>query len=204
MKLCDPLVRAVTANGKKYRVNLDFRRVFQMIGVSADTDLLPAARVYLALKCVMRRPPRNDTTCAAIYAELCKNLFPDATKKIDGPKLTDFEQDADLIRAAFLQAYGINLWRDRLHWTEFSALLAALPQGSRYADILGIRARPVPPATNYNQKEREWLINAKAACALDMTEDEKKRSYQAGVRSMAASMMAYADYMRGNGGGGNA
>lgn len=185
-------------------MNLDFRRVFEMIRVTADTNLLPRARVYLALKCVMRRPPKNDAKCAALYATLCKEIFPNASKKGDGPKLTDFEQDADLIRAAFWQAYGINLWRDRLHWTEFSALLSALPQGSRYADILGIRARPIPAATKYNQQEREWLINAKAACALVMSDEEKTKSYQAGLRAMATSMMAYAEYMRGNGGENNA
>ena len=198
MRLTEPLIRSIDAGGRRYRVNLDFRRVLAMIEAAADKNLLPGARIYRAMKCVTRRPPRDDAKCAALYVALCKELFPAARQKSDGPKLTDFEQDADLIRAAFLQVYGVNLWRDKLHWTEFSALLAALPQGNRYAEILGIRARPVPAPTKYNQQEREWLISAKAACALDMTEEEKQSSYQAGLRAMSESMQAYARKRGGN------
>ena len=194
MRLTETLPRTVTANGRHYRVDLDFRRVFAMLAAMRRDDLLPAARVYTALRCVMRRPPKNDARCLAVFAALCGVLFGERGKKpdTDGPKLTDFEQDADLIRAAFLQAYGINLWRDKLHWLEFTALLGALPSGSRYADILGIRARPMPEATKYNAKEREQLAMAKAACALDMTDEERAASYAAGLRAMSESMRAYA------------
>ena len=194
MRLTETLPRAVTANGRRYRVDLDFRKVFDMLAVMRKDDLIPSARVYRALRCVMRRPPRNDARCMAVFAAVCGVLFSERGKKPDtgGPKLTDFEQDADLIRAAFLQAYGINLWRDKLHWVEFTALLGALPGGSRYADILGIRARPMPEATKYNAKEREQLAMAKAACALELREDERATSYAAGLRAMSESMRAYA------------
>lgn len=193
MRLTETLPRAVTVNGRRYRVDLDFRRVFDMLAVMRRDDLIPGARLYTALRCIMRRPPRNDARCLAVFTAVCGILFPDKGKKPpDGPKLTDFDQDADLIRAAFLQAYGINLWRDKLHWIEFTALLGALPNGSRYADILGIRARPMPEATKYNVKEREQLAAAKAACALEMTEEERAMSYAAGLRAMSESMRAYA------------
>lgn len=196
MKLTETLPRVIAANGRKYRVDLDFRRVFEMLAVMRRDDLIPNARVYRALRCIMRRPPKNPARCLALFAAACRILFSDHGKKaMDGPKLTDFEQDADLIRAAFLQAYGINLWRDKLHWIEFTALLNALPNGSRYTDILGIRARPMPEATRYNAKEREQLATAKAACALELTEDERATSYAAGLRAMSDSMRAYA--MRG-------
>ena len=194
MRLTETLPRAVTVNGRRYRLDLDFRRVFDMLAAMRRDDLIPAARVYTALRCVMRRPPRNDARCAAVFVAVCGVLFQDKGKKAldGGPKLTDFEQDADLIRAAFLQAYSINLWRDKLHWLEFTALLGALPSGSRYADILGIRARPMPEATKYHAKEREQLAMAKAACALEMTDEERATSYAAGLRAMSESMRAYA------------
>ena len=193
MKLTETLPSVVVANGRKYRVDLDFRRVFDMLATMRRDDLIPNARMYQALRCITRRPPKNPARCLALFAVVCKILFSDHGKKaMDGPKLTDFEQDADLIRAAFLQAYGINLWRDKLHWIEFTALLNALPNGSRYTDILGIRARPMPEATRYNAKEREQLAMAKAACALELTEDERATSYAAGLRAMSESIRAYA------------
>lgn len=192
MKLQDDLPRRVTAEGRAYRVNLDFRRVLKLLAVMADETLIDEAREYLALKCVMRRPPRSAKRRAAVLAAVCAVCFPQR-KKATGPKMTDFEQDADLIRAAFLQEYGVNLWRDKLHWLEFSALLAGLPEGSRYSDVLGIRARPMPAPTKYNAELRQWLTKAKAEYAVRMTKREEENSYQTGLRLMAEGLLALAE-----------
>ena len=189
MKLYERLPDCVTVDGKKYRLDLDFRNVLRMIEVLSRDDLIPAAREYLALKCVMHRPPKRG---GAVLDELRKLLFP-ANRKADGKRLTSFEQDADMIRAAFRQAYGIDLYRDKVHWMEFQALLSALPEGSRYSEVLGIRAREMPPATKYNQAEREWLAKAKAACALEMSDDERDRAYAQGVKSVFAGLLAWAE-----------
>jgi hypothetical protein len=190
MKLYDRLPESVEVGGRRYRLNLDFRNVLRMMEILARDDLIPPARRWLALKCVMRRPPRD--TAAALEA-LRAMLFPARPREADGKRLTSFDQDADLIRAAFRQAYGIDLYRDKLHWMEFSALLAAPPEGSRYSEVLGIRARPMPAATKYNQAEREWLAKAKAACALEMSEDERRRAYAEGVKSVFAGLLAWAE-----------
>ena len=83
---------------------------------------------------------------------------------------------------------------------EFQALLAALPEGSRYSEVVGIRAREMPPATKYNQAEREWLAKAKAACALEMSEDERERAYAEGVKSVFAGLLAWAEGSGNRGG----
>ena len=54
MKLYERLPDSVTADGKKYRLDLDFRNVLRMIEILSRDDLIPAAREYLALKCVMK------------------------------------------------------------------------------------------------------------------------------------------------------
>lgn len=189
MRLQDRLPRSVTVDGRRYRVDLDFRNVLKMMDVLARTDLMGGARAYLALKCLMRRPPRN---AAPVLDALRPILFPETRRSADGQKLTDFKQDAALIRAAFLQAYGINLWRDRLHWLEFADLLAGIPEGSRYSDVLGIRARPMPQATKHNAKEREWLMQAKARCALQMDDNEREANYSRCVQNVFAGLLAMA------------
>ena len=187
--LHEKLPDSVTVNGRRYRLDLDFRNVLRMMDVMDRKDLLPGARAYVALKCVMKRPPKD---AAPVLAAVNALLFPARKKSEKREKLTDLKQDADLIRAAFLQSYGVNLWRDRLHWFEFSGLLACIPGGSRYADIIGIRARPMPEATKYNAKEREWLMKAKAEYAVEMTAEEQERSYQEGLHNMAMSLLAIA------------
>ena len=189
MKLQDRLPDSITVLGKRYKLDLDFRNVLRMMEVMARDDLIPTARDYLALRCVMKRPPKHTGPMIDALRAL---LFPER-KHGDGKRLTSFDQDADLIRAAFRQAYGIDLYRDRLHWMEFQTLLAALPEGSRYSEVLGIRARPMPAATKYNQAEREWLAKAKAACALEMSDNERERAYAEGVRSVFAGLLAWAE-----------
>jgi hypothetical protein len=188
MKLHERLPDAVTVDGKRYRVDLDFRNVLRMIDALGREDMLPGAREYVALKCVMKRPPRNTGAAIAALREM---LFTGG-KKQSGEKMTDFVQDADLIRAAFLQAYGINLYRDRLHWLEFTGLLACLPTGSRYADILSIRARPMPKPTKYNGDERKWLAEAKAKFAVRLTDKEMADSLQMSLHSTTLSLLALA------------
>ena len=188
MKLAERLPERIIVGRRSYRVDLDFRNVLRMMDVMEDDTLLPSARNWRALRCVMRRPPKDTATALEAVRRIC---FSD-TPKGSGQKLTSFEQDADLIRAAFRQTYGIDLWRERLHWLEFTALLAALPDGSRYADILGIRARPMPKATKYNAEEREWLARAKASCALRMSDKEQARAYDEAVRNVFAVLSGLA------------
>lgn len=189
MRLQDTPPSSVTVNGKRYRMRFDFRRVLDMMAVLEQDDLLPDARTYRALKCVMRRP-RGDQ--GAILEAVKALLFPAARETEKHERITDFEQDADYIRAAFLQCYHINLYRDKLHWMEFSALLSALPEGPRYSEILGIRARPMPTATKYNAEERKWLAKAKAAYALKKTDQEIQKDLANGMRLMAESLLELA------------
>lgn len=188
MKLYEMLPDGVTVDGKFYKMDFSFRNVFRMIEILDRDDLLPEAREYNALRCLCKKP-RN---VHKVLAEVKKLLFK-APRKADGQKVTDFAQDAGLIRAAFRQAYGIDLYRENLHWIEFTELLNAIPEGSRYSEIVGIRARPVPAANKWNQKEREWLIKAKQDVALEMTEKERAARYDRDVANIAAFLMGMAE-----------
>ena len=188
MKLQDRLPEGVTVDGKFYRMDFDFRNVLRMIEILDRNDLLPEAKAYKALQCVCKRPKNAPKVLEGVKA-----LLFTGPRKTAGNKVTDFIQDAGLIRAAFRQAYGIDLYRDRLHWIEFTELLNAVPEGNRYSEVVGIRARPIPPATKWNQKEREWLIKAKNDLALEMTEEERANKYDQDVSNIAAFLMGMAN-----------
>ena len=51
----------------------------------------------------------------------------------------DYQCDAGYIVAAFQQAYGIDLTREKLHWFRFRALFAALPEETLMAKIMSWR-----------------------------------------------------------------
>jgi len=190
MKLQERLPDGVTVKGRFFRMDFDFRNVLRMLDELARDDLMPEAKIYRALRCLMKRPPRD----AAPVMEAVKGLlFPETKQNAKKDKITDFEQDADLIRAAFLQSYGINLWRDRLSWFEFSSLLACMPEGSRYSEVLGIRTRPMPSATKWNAEERRSLAEAKARYAVRMTDQERAQQMADGLRSVALSLLTLAE-----------
>ena len=194
MKLQDRLPDGVTVDGKFYKMDFNFRNVLRMIDILDDDTLTPEARAYNALHCLCKRPKN-----ALNVLEAVKGLLFKAPRKKGGQRITDWVQDAGLIRAAFRQAYGIDLYRDDLHWIEFTELLNAIPEGNRYSEIVGIRARPMPEPTKWNQKEREWLLQAKADYALDLTDKEQAEQYKRDVANLAAVLMAMAEGSEKNG-----
>ena len=104
-----------------------------------------------------------------------------------------FEQDAPLIRAAFRQTYQIDLFREKLTWFEFTELLHALPEGNRFSEVVGIRARPLPAPTKWNGKEREALMKAKQTVALHLDEKEREKKYEADVARIFDGLFAWAE-----------
>lgn len=184
LKLFERLPDSITVDGKRYKCDLDFRNVLRMLDIMQHDDIYPDAREYLCARCVCKAPKN----ASRVYRALCDMLFPKATETGE-KRLTSYEQDAALIRAAFRQVYGIDLYRDRLHWFEFTELLQFLPDGCRYEETIGIRARPMPTPTKYNAKEREWLLKAKQSVALHLTEKEQARKYDADVGKVFGGLM---------------
>lgn len=184
MKLQDRLPDGVKVGRKYYKLDLDFRNVLRLMEVLQRDDLMPEAREYLALKCVMKRPRNTGAVMAAV-----KGLLFEETPSKDSKKVTSFEQDAGLIRAAFRQAYGIDLYTEKLHWFAFSELLQNIPDGSRYSEVIGIRVRPMPKPTKWNAEERQWLLKAKADVALHLTESEQAKKYDSDVSKIFAGLM---------------
>lgn len=184
MRLQDRLPDGVTVDGKFYKLDFDFRNVLNMMHELAREDVMPEAMVYRALKCLTKHPKNVDKVLAAV-----NDLLFDNEPKRDAQKLTDFEQDAGLIRAAFRQSFNIDLYRDRLHWLEFVELLNAIPEGSRYSEVIGIRAKPIPAATKWNAEERQWLMKAKADVALHLSDDEQSKQYDKDVEKIFTGLL---------------
>lgn len=188
MKLFDSLPNGVKVGKRFFPCDFDFRNVLKMLDTMQREDLIPDARDYLCLKCVIsRRIPSKIVS--ALYKAVCSILFEERPES-GGKRLTSYDQDAGLIRSAFRQVYHIDLFRDRLHWLEFIELLQNLPDGNRYEEIVSIRARPIPAPNKYNQKEREWLIQAKQSFALHLSDREQEKKYDSDVGKIFAGLMS--------------
>jgi hypothetical protein len=184
IKLFERLPDSITVDGKRYKCNFDFRNVLKMLDIMQRDDIYPDARDYLCARCVCNAPKNAGN----VYRALCDVLF-EKTPETGAKRITSYEQDAGLIRSAFRQVYGIDLYRDKLHWFEFRELLQYLPEGNRYEETIGIRARPMPSPTKYNQKEREWLLKAKQQVALHLTDREQAVKYENDVSKVFSGFM---------------
>jgi hypothetical protein len=189
MKLYETLPDRVRIGKRIYKCDFEFRNVLRMMEYLDNQSLIGEASRYLALKCIMKHPPRD--TAEAVSAVLAF-LFGNKKKRGEKKRVTSFEQDAGLIRAAFLQVYGVDLWTEKLHWFKFRDLLDGLPEGTRYNEIVSIRARPLPKATKYNAEERQWLMRAKEEYALEMTEEQQERTYSESVLNVFKGLMSMA------------
>lgn len=190
-KLFDRLPDGVTVDGRFYKCDFDFRNVLKMLEIMRRDDLELSARDYHCVKCVFSgHLPLSKA--AKVYLSICSILF-EKTPENDGKRLMSFEQDAPLIRAAFRQEYGIDLFREKLTWFEFTELLHALPEGNRFTEVVGIRARPLPTPTKWNGKEREALLRAKQAVALHLDETEQKQQYEKDVSRIFDGLFAWAN-----------
>ena len=127
---CRGLPNAIEVYGQVFLLNTDFRPWLQYPGMLRDwqelfidrTPPLLTREVIEQLDCFYMPPaelPRGSST---------------------GAPLVDWDLDADLIYAAFMQAYGIDLIETDMHWHKFLALFSALPEETLMVKIMSYRA----------------------------------------------------------------
>lgn len=190
MKLYENSPRSVRVGKRKYAITASFDTVLFIFDVLDSTEMLEEDRVKLAARMMFKHPPLTIKGKSLALEEALKILA--GTEKVeDRPPVMDFEQDAALISAAFMQQYGIDLdaQRGRMSWFRFSDLLGGLTDKTRFIQIVQIRSKPMPAATQHNAEERRALAEAKAQFAIK--EDPAKAR-----RRLARQMNALADSMK--------
>lgn len=142
-----------------------FNRVLTLLSeVFPSEELSDAQKIYLTVTSVSDAPPTQE-----IFELIVHELFPPKKKHTDDTKTMDFEQDAALIYAAFLQTYGIDLYavRNQMDWRIFVALLKGIPENTELSRVIRIRGMKVPERTKENSEYVDSIIKAKRAVALD-------------------------------------
>ena len=71
--------------------------------------------------------------------EPSKRKFPSKIAGLNDKQPFDFEEDADLIYAGFMQQYGIDLQESDMHWWKFMILLENLGNGTRLQKVMEYR-----------------------------------------------------------------
>jgi hypothetical protein len=82
-----------------------------------------------------------------------------------GEKVFDFDVDGSRLYVSFLQAYGIDLRKEKLHWWIFIELFKGLPEDTIVKRVIDLRAKK--PGKNDSDEYRRALLKAQDAYRLE-------------------------------------
>lgn len=132
------------------RIDPDFRHMVQLSSAYAHGELDgDHPETALAIMAQFYREPVLQEQSVAAYGHMIEfyrageKAAESAAAEPDSAPSSglafDYQCDAPYIVAAFQQAYGIDLTREKVHWFRFRALFAALPEDTLMAKIMSWR-----------------------------------------------------------------
>ena len=157
MNLTEELPNFVELDGKRYEINTDFRIWILVDQLLFSTELSPVEKAAKMLALCYRKqlPPNAAAALRLLMQFYCADAKEKQGRRSGRSKkrIYDFEHDAGLFYAAFLEKYGIDLTVAHLHWWKFLALFHALDGGCRLCEVMHWRAVDLSKITDKGQKE---------------------------------------------------
>ena len=131
------LPEAIEVSGAFYRIHTDFRYFIRLGQLLRGKDIKPHDFDFMFIQ---ELPADKIAGVKALVSFMNPpHPLPRKTKRGDtGAPVLDYTLDANLIYAAFMQQYHIDLSVEPLHWYQFSALLAGLRE-TKLTDIISFR-----------------------------------------------------------------
>lgn len=166
--------------GTSYPVNASFDNILKLIDMTRDKSLAPEYRVLLGIRMLFGK----DTDLVNVYSfkdlnDIFLDVFkiyvnqgkePEVKKDLAGNPLPpeyqkdkescySLKHDAEYIFASFMQAYGIDLIEEqgKLHWFKFQALLAGLPEDTKFRQVVSIRLWKKPSKSDTEESQMREL-----------------------------------------------
>lgn len=186
-KMDDKLV----LNNKEYQLLLSFDRVLWIFDMWGKGHIPVELKPKLALAKLTDDVTFKDMDtrqALAIYADIFEkhiqvtravdevdrydiegNVLPKKTKDAqdyDDKPLFNIKYDGEFIFSSFMQAYNIDLieQQGKLHWQKFNALLSGLPDGTKFVEVMKIRAWK--PSKGESSKEKQKMRELQEQYAL--------------------------------------
>lgn len=163
--LTEPFPASMTISGVECPINADFRTVLRCYEVQgnktelSEGELLKILRMFYKKQKIFDEEHVNQMfwffSCGR---EKNKKAFPRRIAGINNKQPFDFEEDADLIYAGFMQQYGIDLQEENMHWWKFMILLENLGADTRLSRIMEYRTIDI--ASKHLSKEQRKFYQA--------------------------------------------
>lgn len=163
-----------------YHLSVSFDNILKLIDMTRDTSLAPNYRVIIGIKMLFGKntdllQKYNFQELNQIFLDVFKIYVnqgkePEIKKDLAGnPLPPEFQKDkessyslkydAEYIYASFMQAYGIDLVEEqgKLHWFKFQALLAGLPEDTKFRQVVSIRLWKKPSKSDTEESQMREL-----------------------------------------------
>ncbi len=177
------LPKKVRLGEQDWDIRADFRVMLRVMAVLERKDLPESGRIYLAMRLFFKE-----------FSQMPPALWESAAKELmlflaggredpgpAGPRLLDWQQDAELIIADVNKAAGRELRElDFVHWWTFLSFFGAVGEG-RLSAVVGIRKK-LAEGTALDEWEKEYLRREpgriKLRAALSPEEEAEKARLQ--------------------------
>lgn len=192
INIAKPLTDYVIYNGRKIRLDVSFGNILRVYDVFKDDFLTDSEKAEFALALLVKSRKLPDIRALdVIFREQIETYGKKSTNNL---RVVDFRQDSAYIYSSFLMDYGIDLTEQcDLHWQKFIALFQGLSEHTKMREVMSIRARPVPKPDKYNQEYIRSLMELKAYYALDISQEEREKNFQAGLKNMFEALKVQAE-----------
>jgi hypothetical protein len=134
--------RSLTVNGEEYAIHWGHRDCLVIMANLEGNDLTRWEQfVYVVQALYEDIPPDfNAALVQALWFLHGGKELEEATERADPVRTFSYEQDAELIYAAFSTRHGIDLSTETLHWWRFRALFTDLRE-TTFSELCSMRKR---------------------------------------------------------------
>lgn len=158
MRLNDPLATSIFFNEKEYQLDLSFNRVLDVLEIIERKDIIESHKLPIIMSILIGDSDLEQSELFKLWElirdthinladkkekvvniDVLGNIMPNFEEE-ESERVLDIQQDAKYIYASFRQI-GINLFaeQNKMHWSEFQALLESLPDDTIMQKIIQIR-----------------------------------------------------------------
>ena len=184
------LPTSVEIDGVMHPINYDFR-----FGISLEMEVVHSGDPDVAGLLTAFYPsgvPRNVRAAADKMLEFYRgymSTMDSNTAKNENKKgrQYDYEQDADVLIASFLDCYGIDLTTDRLHWWTFRRLMLSLPDDSPFMERVRYRVIDISKLdkklqSHYRKMRSIYALKSRQTNGSPMTVEERDAALKEKIR----------------------
>lgn len=157
MNMFKKLPYFVILQGKKYKINVDFRNMISFENIVQDKSVDKSKKIEYGLRhfypaFFYEKNYYELLMNAQLYEEACEKLIwfykcgredyhkGKGSKKITNKQIYSYDYDDEYIYGAFYEKYNIDLAYNKVHWWKFKALFKSLENNTEFVKIMSYRS----------------------------------------------------------------